>query len=108
MKVTKDYLKQLISEEIKNVLSEDRYKSAGLEDFDSYGNPDTDDSTDKTDDDQTKKMVSVDEKDVDEIRGLARRIETELSPELKRTMRDVDVQKMATKILKIIEDYKKY
>ena len=36
MKVTKNQLKQLISEEIKNVLSEDRYKLAGGEDPD-YG-----------------------------------------------------------------------
>ena len=108
MKVTKNQLKQLISEEIKNVLSEDRYKSAGMEDFDSLGNPRYGDSTDKADGDQTKKMVSVDKKDFDEIRSLAKQIETELSPELKRTMRDVDVQKMATKIFKIIDGYKKY
>ena len=116
MKVTKNQLKQLISEEIKNVLSESRYSyfvKGDPEDHHGYGGapgpePRAADSTDKADGDQTKKMVSVDKKDFDEIRSLAKQIETELSPELKRTMRDVDVQKMATKIFKIIDGYKKY
>ena len=99
MKVTKNQLKQLISEEIKNVLSENRYGMPGMErEMDMYGDylrrqrekeqekrkaaqqktPAPDDSTDKADDDQTKKMVSVDKKEVDEIRATATELERAL------------------------------
>ena len=93
MKVTKNQLKQLISEEIKNVLSESRYGMPGMErEMDMYGDylrrqrekeqaqkaaqqktPPPADSTDKADDDQDEAKSPADKihdlaKDLDHIK----------------------------------------
>ena len=113
MKVTKNQLKQLISEEIKNVLSESRYGMPGMErEMDMYGDylrrqrekeqaqkaaqqktPPPADSTDKADDDQ------------DEAKSPADKIH-DLAKDLEKKLTTYELQSKATAIINLVNKLK--